>query len=87
MAEHRRSMRALERVATNAARVAETTAARHLQAVPADALKLELGDGPRNVVSLAAARATPPGPGSTARLTTFLGSSASSNWSASAGTA
>ncbi len=50
-------MRALERVATNAARVAETTAARHLQAVPADALKLELGDGPRNVVSLAAARA------------------------------
>jgi hypothetical protein len=57
MAEHRRSMRALERVSSNAARIAETTAARHLQVVPADALHLELADGPKNVVSLAAARA------------------------------
>lgn len=57
MAEHRRSMRALERVSMNAARVAETTASRHLQAVPADALNHELADGPRNVVSLAAVRA------------------------------
>ena len=57
MAEHRRSMRALERVSSNAARVAETTATRHLQAVPADALQLEVADGPKNVVSLSAARA------------------------------
>jgi hypothetical protein len=57
MAEHRRSMRALERVSSNAGRVAETTGARHLQVVPSDALQMERADGPRNVVSLAAVRA------------------------------
>jgi hypothetical protein len=57
MAEHRRSMRALERVSANAARVAESTAARHLQAVPADASHGEVEPGSENVVSLAARRA------------------------------
>ncbi len=61
MAEHRRSMRALERVSSSAARVAETTGARHLQAVPGDvtepAIVRELVERDENVLSLAAARA------------------------------
>ncbi|MSV89445.1 MAG: hypothetical protein F2754_09090 [Actinobacteria bacterium] len=54
-------MSALERVSANVGRVAEATAARHLQAVPR---RDPTGEGPRfepvdreeNVVSLAAAR-------------------------------
>jgi hypothetical protein len=57
MAEHRRSMKALQRVSANAARLAEETAARHLQLVPEAAVRPELADDPENVVSMAAARA------------------------------
>ena len=64
MAEYRRSMRALERVAASAARQAEATARRHLHVVPAPEDKLApvkqpvSGEPrPENVVSLAARRA------------------------------
>ena len=55
-------MSALERVSANAGRVAEATAARHLQAVPGrdpngEGPRLEPVDRDENVVSLAAARA------------------------------
>jgi len=57
MAEHRRSMRALGRVSESAARVAQTTATRHLQAVPGPAVAPDGAEDPDNIVSLAAMRA------------------------------
>ena len=58
MAEHRRSMRALERVSASAARQAEAIAQRHLHVVPAPEETPAPADPVvENVVSLAARRA------------------------------
>ena len=57
MAEHRRSMRALQRVSSSAAQLAASAAPRHLQLVNPSVTNKELADTDNTIVSLAAERA------------------------------